>query len=426
MENIIKTCELAQGVRLCTASTDRFKTAKISVNMAVKLRRETASLNAVLTYLLHRSCKKYPDMTALNARLAYLYGARVSASVSKIGDVQVLRLSMTSIDDRFALTDESVIAQCADLLLDMIFEPNIVDGCFPKENVEQEKRLVLEKIESERNDKRDYAKQRCEEIMCGGEPYGINRLGTESDVAAITPEALYSAWESLLSEAHVQINVIGGVDVSVIRKKLTERIAGINRSEVPVPKSVRMPAPETVREVTEKMPINQGKLVMGYRVDFDESKRAAFKVMTDVFGGGPYSRLFTNVRERLSLCYYCSARLNEDKGIMLIQSGIETENKEKAIAEIKNQLSIVQQGGFTDEELAASKKAFADALGGFGDAPEDYDGWCLQQMLRETVVTPQELARQVSLVERSDVIECAAKLKEDTVYMLEGNGGEEE
>lgn len=145
MENIISMRQVAPGVRLCAAPTQRFKTAKISVNMALPLKKETASVYAVLVYFLHRSCKKYPDMTKLSSRLAYLYGATISASVTKIGEAQVLRLSLTAIDDRFSLTDESITENCMDLLLDMIFEPNIVDGSFLPHDVGQEKRLMLEK-----------------------------------------------------------------------------------------------------------------------------------------------------------------------------------------------------------------------------------------------------------------------------------------
>ena len=161
-------------------------------------------------------------------------------------------------------------------------------------------------------------------------------------------------------------------------------------------------------------------------VDYDPEKRAAFSIMCDLFGGGPYSRLFTNVREKMSLCYYCSARLNSDKGIMLIQSGIETENREKALSAIKEQFEIVKNDRFEDDELEASKKACADALDGFGDTPEDYDYWCMNQMLRDKIITPGELAEKIREVTREDVVNCAGKVTLDTVYMLEGTGEAEE
>lgn len=426
MENIIETRQVAQGIRLCAAPTERFKTAKISVNMAMPLKKDTASLYAVLVYFLHRSCKKYPDMTKLNMRLAYLYGATISAGVTKIGEAQVLRLSLTSIDERFALDGESVTEKCMELLLDMIFEPNIIDGAFSEKDVSQEKRLMLEKIESERNDKRSYAKQRCEELMCENEVYGINRLGTAEDVEAITPEALYEAWRTLLKEAVVQINVVGTANADKIAASIKERLSDKDRDHIKLPETVIVRKAEKVREVTETMPINQGKLVMGMRVDYNPDERAAFAIMCDVFGGGPYSRLFTNVREKMSLCYYCSARLNSDKGILLVQSGIETENKEKALSEIKNQFEIMKKGEFENEDLEASKKAYADALGGFGDTPEDYDYWCMTQMLRDKIITPAELAAQAEKVTREEVTCCANKVTLDTVYMLEGTGEEEE
>lgn len=426
MENIISMRQVAPGVRLCAAPTQRFKTAKISVNMALPLKKETASVYAVLVYFLHRSCRKYPDMTKLSSRLAYLYGATISASVTKIGEAQVLRLSLTAIDDRFSLTDESITENCMDLLLDMIFEPNIVDGSFLPHDVGQEKRLMLEKIESELNDKRSYAKQRCEEIMCENEAYGINRLGTAEDVASITPDSLYEAWQNLLKKAVVQINVVGTADADKISAGISRRLEGVDRSEAVLPPTEIVRSAEKVREVTEQMPINQGKLVMGMRVDYDPQKRAAFSIMCDVFGGGPYSRLFTNVREKMSLCYYCSARLNSDKGIILIQSGIETENKEKALSAIKEQFEIVKNNQFEDDELEASKKACADALDGFGDTPEDYDYWCMNQMLREKILTPSDLAAQIRGVTREDVVNCANKVTLDTVYMLEGTGEAEE
>ena len=49
----------------------------------------------------------------------------------------------------------------------------------------------------------------------------------------------------------------------------------------------------------------------------------ATRLMAALFGGTPNSKLFLNVREKLSLCYYCSASYNSMKGIMLVQSGVE-------------------------------------------------------------------------------------------------------
>ena len=120
---------LADRVRLVSEQTSRFKTGRISVAAAMPL-DENAAANSLLIYLLKRSCKQYPDFSMLNGKLDELYGASLSAGVSKIGESQVLSLSLTCLDDRFALTEESIAEQCAELLAGMIFSPNCKSGSF--------------------------------------------------------------------------------------------------------------------------------------------------------------------------------------------------------------------------------------------------------------------------------------------------------
>ena len=114
---------IADSVRLVSEQTDRFKTGRISVSMALPMDDKMAA-NSLLIFLLKRSCKEYPDFSLLNGKLDELYGASLSASVMKSGESQVLGLSLTFLDDRFALTDESIAEQCAKLLASMIFSPN--------------------------------------------------------------------------------------------------------------------------------------------------------------------------------------------------------------------------------------------------------------------------------------------------------------
>ena len=47
------------------------------------------------------------------------------------------------------------------------------------------------------------------------------------------------------------------------------------------------------------------------------------------------------------------------QGIIVIQSGIEKENRQKVLDEINRQLDIMKNGEFSDEDFEASKKAYA-------------------------------------------------------------------
>lgn len=419
MENSYNILEIADGIRVCNYKTNRFKTGRISFNIAIPL-GEDASSYAILPYILSRSCSIYTDFSELNVRLAELYGATVTGSVSKLGETQIVRISMSMIDDRFALEDESIFEKCCELICELIFNPNVENGVFSSEEVKREKRFLLERIESEKNDKRVYALRRCEEIMCEKEAYGLNCYGNSKDVEALTPQLIYDAWKNLLERGVIQVNVVGDCDEEVVSQLINKKLEKINRHDIYNLETEIVEKASDVKKVEERLPINQGKLVMGYRVGAKNQDEdfIAMRVMVDLFGGAPYSKLFMNVREKMSLCYYCSSRLFRQKGVMMVQSGIEEENKEKAIKEIGNQLKMMQDGEFTQDELNSSVAGLTDTLFRVSDTPEDVDAWACLQIVEKEFQTPQVIAQEIKDVTADQVKQVAKKITLDTIYML--------
>ena len=413
---------ITDGVRLCSQSTDKFKTCRININMAMPL-DSRVSARAILPFILQRRCAKYPDFITLSRVLDELYGASVSAGVFKRSEAQVISFNLTAIDDRFALDGDTVALECIELLTEMIFNP-LVDGkSFPADIVEQEKRLLIEAIENEMNDKRRYALIRCEEIMFKDEAYGINHLGKVSEVTALTPEEIYLAWKELLSSATIQITMVGSMDVEPVAGLLAERFSSIERNPVEIKTDFISDAGET-EYVCEEMPIKQGKLVMGFRTAMaDENDNPLpTRIAVDIFGGGTYSKLFTVVREKMSLCYYCSAAFFSSKGVVMVQSGIEDINEEKAKNEIVHQLSLVADGDFSDDDFNSSIKSITDSVISNNDTPETICAWYSSQLLRDTLKTPEEYAEEIRNVQKNDVIDAAKTIRLDTIYMLKSNG----
>ncbi len=414
--------KIADGVNFCAQSTDKFKTCRINISMAMPLDLN-ASARAILPFILQRRCAKYPDFITLSRVLDELYGASVSGGVLKRGEAQILSFNLTAIDDRFALDGDTVALQCVGLLMDLIFEPLTDGGSFPADIVEQEKRLLIEAIENEMNDKRRYALMRCEEIMFKDEAYSINRLGTVKDVKELTPDDIYYAWQEELREAKIQITMVGSMDTAPVIEMLKARFSSIKRNPVEI-KTEFVTANPKPDYVCEEMPIKQGKLVMGLRTGMrDEDDNAvAMRIAVDIFGGGTYSKLFTVVREKMSLCYYCSAALFSSKGIIMVQSGIEDANEEKAKSEIINQLSLVADGEFTNETFSSSIKSLCDSIISNNDTPETICSWYSSQLFKEEPKTPEAYVEEIKSVDRQQVISAAKTIKLDTVYMLKSNG----
>lgn len=419
---------VAEGLKVCSYQTDRFKTGRLSFNMILPLEVEPARF-AILPYLLVKSCKAYPTYLDLNKKLADLYGASLNATVSKMGENLVLRLTMTMIDNKFAFQGEDLFYQCAELLCQIVFEPNLTEqGVFPSADVEREKRLLGERIESLYNDKRSYALLRCTQIMCAEEKYSVCVYGTQENVAALTPEQVTDAWKEALAKARIQVDIVGNVEATAVGTLVKGYLSKVTRQELTeVDTEVRNDVANVKREV-EEQPVKQGKLVLGFRTGMQNAYAdyPTFRVFSDLFGGGTYSRLFENVREKQSLCYYCSSRYYSAKGILVVQSGIENENAEKAIQEINAQLADMAAGNVTEEDLEKSHKSMTDGLKSVCDTPEDIDAWFASQLVDPVFETPLEEAERMKAVTREDVIRAAQSLKLDTIFLLRGTGIDEE
>lgn len=414
---------LADQVRLVSEQTSRFKTGRISVAIALPMDEKTAA-NSLLIFLLKRSCKEYPDFSVLNGKLDELYGATISAGVSKIGEAQVLTLSVACLDDRFALTEESIVEQCAQLLASLIFSPNCRCGSFGADNLATEKRLLIQRIEEELNDKRAYAFNRCIEYMCADEAYGRDKYGTIDEIQAVKMADVYAAWKNMLSTAIFQITVVGGADAEKVGEIFEKCFSKIERNPVK-PQTVFIQKGRHFNRYEESFPVNQGKLVMGFRAGMLHSRDNihAVTVMNDIFGMGTYSKLFMNVREKLSLAYYCWSRLVASKGIVLVEGGIDTDKEKKVSAEVLSQLSDLRNGKTDPEVLESSKRSLKEKY--TFTTPEGICSWYASQVLENEIVTPEDTISGIESVTMEQVCEAAKKLSIDTIYMLKAQEGEE-
>lgn len=421
MENQFVLTAPRDGVRVCSYRTDRFKTGILAVHMVLPLEGNVAE-NALLPYLLASSCKEYPNLLALNRKLASLYGAELSPSVSKMGENLILRLSMTQIADRFALGGERISLESAELLFSALFRPNVQDGAFLEEDVERERRMMLERMEAQKNNKRSYALIEANKHMCKGEAYALSALGTEEEVRALSGEQLYTAYQSMLKKACWQLHITGDLNPEGVTELFLGNLDAIEDRTPVKGTTVVLPAAEETIRAVETQDIQQGKLVLGFRCGMTEPNEnyAALRVMADLFGGGTYSRLFMNVREKQSLCYYCSARYIGTKGVLFVQSGIEMENAEKAETEILRQLQEMKDGGVTEEDLNKSLTSLRDNFMSVFDTPEELDGWFYSQVADEEFETPEELVDRLSQVTVPEVIKAANDLSLNVVYLLKG------
>ena len=337
----------------------------------------------------------------------------------KAGDCQLITISASGIDDRYTLSGESVAKELSDLLCDVIFEPNLKDGAFVESEVEQERRQLLDLIDSEFNDKRIYANGQLIKNMCANEVFGIKRYGTAENLKQATPQSLYEAWKKLLNTAVFEIMYIGDSPADKAMQVFKSAFENIDRSPVTLNTEVVRSA-DDVKHISEEMELSQSKLVMGFRtgIAIPDNEVNATRLMCAILGGTANSKLFCNVREKQSLCYYCASRYDKMKGIMTVDSGVEGDNIEKAEKGILKEIEDMQNGIISDFEIDSTKMAVINSFYTSNDTVSGIESWYANQLFDGEFKTIEEMSAQINAVTKEEIVNAAKKLTLDTVYVL--------
>lgn len=419
--------QLQNGVSYSYIQTSQFKTTLISVGFYVPLGSDN-SANSLCLSLIRSGTKALPDLYSLNRKLASLYGAGITSWTTKNGDAMELRLNLTVNDDRFCLEGDGNVTEAGKLLNDMIFSRITAGERYPAEVFQREKRLLCEKISGALNEKRTYARSRCEALMCEGEPFGLAVDGTLEEAQALTEEKVYDAFKALIETAFVSIIVIGATEPTEFCDDFVKNLNVLGRQFKALPENTVKKGADTCREYDEKLPVKQGKLVLGLRSEHAGSDRetVAIQVMADIFGGGPHGKLFCNVREKMSLCYYCAARAVRSKGLIFVDSGVEEKNITAAREAIMQQFEDMKNGSFTEDELRFSKLSLIDSIRSVESDQPTLARWYAARSLDEGGMSPAEACEAIEAITADDVKQAAGGFVLDTVYRLLPDGSVQE
>lgn len=422
MDNQVFERQQINRVRIHVLPTDRFKTYAISAYIGTPLTEDKVTPTALTPFVLRRGTQKLPETKAFREKLDDLYGAGFGFDIYKRGDYQIAQFRMDIIDDRYVAGAAGLLQEGLQFLGDALTRPLLEDGAFSARYVDAEKRTLQKKIESIINDKIRYAAERCIEEMCQDEPYRLHPLGRLEAIAALTPQLLYESYREWLSQSPIDLYVVGNTTLEEVKELVRQafQLEGTHSSAYKRQDVYRKVT--EVKTVEEKLEVNQGKLNMGLRtgITYADSDYAAALVYNGILGSYPHSKLFTNVREKASLAYYASSRLDGHKGILTIQSGIELTNYEKAVKIIREQLDAIKAGEITELEYGQTVAMIRNQLKEMEDSAFEMIAFDFNSILTGHERTVSELISQVEAVDTAAVKAVADKVQLDTIYFLTG------
>lgn len=416
--------QILPGVFLRAIRTDKFKTGSFSINLLRPHCREEASMNALLPSVLLRGTQSCPDIAAISNRLDDLYGATLGASVRKKGNVQMVGIYCDFIEDCYTPNNEAVFASSFAFAAEVLLCPRLENGAFSELSVRGEKRNLINAIEGQKNDKRSYLVQKLTEQMFRNEKSGIPRCGYIEDVEKITPQSLYAHYCTILAESQIEILYMGSQSPEKAAELIRNALKGLPRREpfTSVCAGGAKCGTEPEQTHTLHMEVTQGKLAIGLRTGctVEQPDYPALMLLNVVLGVGMTSKLFVNVREKRSLCYYAGSSLDKYRGIMIISSGVEFDKLEMTKEAILQELEACRRGEISDEEIENARRMILSVLKELLDAPSRLDDYYLGMSICPKTQTVQELMESISKLTVPQLVAAAQKIETDTIYYLRG------
>ena len=418
---MIKTIEILPGVTLRCCRDTRFKQGRLSFQFVRPMDKEEAALNALLPDVMLRGTEDHPSLRAINQHLDANYGVGMGALVRRIGDYQTCGFGFALLEDRFALAGDSVLEGVLNFLEELLTRPLVENDAFLPEIVESEKKNLISTIESELNNKAAYSMGKLLKSMCRADTFGLPRLGEKEDVAAIGAKELYSHFLRLRRESRIEVFYVDSADSQSLAERISALVGKWERNYVNLPDQTPF-HPVEGQHLTESMEIAQGKLSMGFisPVNNRDPRFAAIQVFNVIFGAGMTSKLFQNVREKLSLCYSVGSSYYGSKGILTVAAGIDFDKEDSARAEILRQLELCRAGEISAEELTAAKAAIRSGLRSTHDTPGAIEGYYSTSALSGMAMTPAEYLEAVEKLTIEEVVAAANTVTYHSSFFLKG------
>ena len=411
--------EIKKGITLHTIKTDKFKTNLLAIFLTFPIIKDESTKNTLIALMIKRGSKLYKTREDITNKLAEMYGASLDSGIEKSGDNHILKFYLESINEEYLPKKEDLLKESVNLLFDVVFNPNIEDGKFNEEFLEQEKYSLEQIINSKIDNKAMYALNRCIEEMYENKPYGIYKYGYVEDLKNIDGHNLYEQYKNIISTCKIDIFVSGNngnVDNYIMENNM---IKELNEREPKYVTEGKSSNENNEKYIEEKMDVKQGKLVIGTDIkNFGKDFRYSAQVYNAILGGSANSKLFQNVREKASLAYTVSSNYMKLKSNIFIRAGIEIENYEKALNIIKEQIEEMKQGEFSDEDIINAKRIITAGIKNIKEEQDIEISYYYGQELSNVKTSIPEYLKSIEEVSKQDIIDVANNININTIYFL--------
>ena len=415
----LETTDIKEGIRLHKIKTNKYKTNLMSVFLTSKLSRDDITKKALILTVLRRGTNNLKTQEEISKKLEELYGASFDCGIDKLGDKHVLKFYVESLNEQYLYQKEDILNQSLNILFDIVFNPLLENGVFKQEYIDEEKQNLRIIIEGQKDNKAAYATQRCIEEMYKEKPYGLYKYGYVEDLEKIDSKNLYEAYLDLIKTCKIDIFVSGDFDEKTLEEKVksNQQISKLEPRKVEyLDEESESSNTQEENVVRENMQISQGKLNIG--LDVLSDNKSAVSVYNAILGGGANSKLFQNVREKASLAYSAGSIYIKPKSKIIIKTGIEHKNYDKALQIIKEQIDDMKNGKFSDEDIQHAKELIIASFKAMQDEQDSEISFYFGREIQKESKDIDKQIKEVSEVTKQNIVDVANKIKINTIFFL--------
>jgi len=388
----IRRTVLANGVRLATERMPHVRSVAVGIWLTRGSRHEPDAHPGIAHFVEHMLFKGTPTRNAEEiAQQVDSIGGQIDAFTSKEYAGYYLKV----LDEHLPLA--------VDILADLICNPLMAD-----EDIEREKKVILEEIKMVEDTPDDLVHELFAEGFWLNHPLGRPILGTPASVSALNKTTLTQYFAETYVASNFVVVAVGNLEHGRVQELLEKALVNAPHSGPPADSSAPVVAP--VIQVRRKE-LEQSHIVFGTEaLPQHHPDRYAGYALNTTLGGSMSSRLFQNVREKRGLAYSVFSGLSayQDAGALSIYAGCANDAVAELIDVVVAEIRQMKAGGLAPVELRRAKDHLKGSLMlGLESTSSRMSHLARQEMYREHTFSLDDMLAAIERVTEDDVLKLA-------------------
>lgn len=300
------------------------------------------------------------------------------------------------------------LERCLELFADILFH-----STFPQKEIEKEKDVVLEEINSYKDTPSELIFDDFEEMLFEGHPLAHNILGTKKNVRHFNSEILRAFMQRNYTTDRMVVSVVGSADFKRV-VYLCEKYFGDIPGRESAVRRVKPVGYKHFNAVLNRHTHQMHALVGCPAYDTYDERKVAFTLLNNLIGGPAMnSRLNVAIREKYGFCYTVESQYTpySDAGLFCIYAGIEPDAREHYLDLVAQVLKRFREVPLSTLQLHAAKQQLIGQMAVNNElALNEMQAMGKSYLTYQRVDTLEEMQRDIESVTSEEIQTIAREL----------------